>query len=109
MTTQPPPTSLPRPPGPKGLPLLGPALAYRRDPTGFLVDTVRRHGDVVYTRYIYFFQGAGLVLLVAMVGAIVLTLRHRPNVRRQNAGLQSLRTVEEAIEIRKVRPGEGLR
>ena len=37
MTTQPPPTPLPRPPGPKGLPLLGPALAYRRDPTGFVI------------------------------------------------------------------------
>lgn len=42
---------LPRPPGPKGLPFLGPAVAYRRDPTGFLMATVRRHGDVVYTSF----------------------------------------------------------
>src|SRR5215203_4984432 len=61
-------------------------------------------GHVLYTRYVYFFQIAGLVLLVAMVGAIVLTLRHKPNVRRQNAGAQSLRTIEESIEIRKVQP-----
>ena len=65
-------------------------------------------GLVLYTRYIYYFQGAGLVLLVAMVGAIVLTLRHRPNVKRQDAGEQIARTPKTAIEIRHVRPGEGL-
>ena len=41
-------------------------------------------GQVLYTRYIYFFQAAGVILLVAMIGAIVLTLRHKPNVKRQN-------------------------
>jgi NADH-quinone oxidoreductase subunit J len=65
-------------------------------------------GLVLYTRYVYFFQAAGLVLLVAMVGAIVLTLRHKPGVKRQDAGAQSRRTLEEAIEIRKVQPGQGL-
>ena len=65
-------------------------------------------GLVLYTRYIYYFQAAGLVLLVAMVGAIVLTLRHRPNVKRQDAGEQIARTPKTAIEIRHVRPGEGL-
>jgi len=63
---------------------------------------------VLYTRYIYFFQAAGVVLLVAMIGAIVLTLRHRPDVRRQRASEQVNRTKETSIEIRQVRPGQGL-
>jgi len=65
-------------------------------------------GLVLYTRYIYYFQAAGLVLLVAMIGAIVLTLRHKPNVRRQNIAEQNARTVKTAIEIRHVRPGDGI-
>jgi NADH-quinone oxidoreductase subunit J len=65
-------------------------------------------GLVLYTRYIYYFQAAGLVLLVAMIGAIVLTLRHKPNVRRQDIAAQNARTVRTAIEIRHVRPGEGI-
>ena len=66
-------------------------------------------GHVLYTRYVYFFQAAGLVLLVAMIGAIVLTLRHKPNVKRQNIAEQIARTKATAIEIVKVRPGQGLR
>src|ERR1700704_205763 len=65
-------------------------------------------GAVLYTRYVYFFQIAGLVLLVAMIGAIVLTLRHKPNVKRQNISNQVARTKATAIEIRRVRPGQGL-
>ena len=65
-------------------------------------------GHVLYTRYIYYFQAAGLVLLVAMIGAIVLTLRHKPNVRRQNVADQVARTKATAIEIRHVRPGQGI-
>ena len=65
-------------------------------------------GLVLYTRYVYFFQAAGLVLLVAMIGAIVLTLRHKPNVKRQNIADQVARTKETAIEIRRVRPGQGI-
>src|SRR5262249_22287406 len=65
-------------------------------------------GHVLYTRYIYFFQAAGIVLLVAMVGAIVLTLQHKPNVKRQNIAAQVARTKTTAIEIVKVRPGQGL-
>src|SRR3954464_2729133 len=65
-------------------------------------------GQVLYTRYIYYFQAAGIVLLVAMIGAIVLTLRHKPNVRRQNIADQVARTKATAIEIVKVRPGQGL-
>jgi NADH-quinone oxidoreductase subunit J len=65
-------------------------------------------GHVLYTRYIYFFQAAGIVLLVAMIGAIVLTLRHKPNVKRQNVADQIARTKATAIDIVKVRPGQGL-
>ena len=65
-------------------------------------------GHVLYTRYVYFFQAAGLVLLVAMVGAIVLTVHHRPSVKRQNAADQIARSKQTAIEIVKVRPGQGL-
>jgi NADH-quinone oxidoreductase subunit J len=65
-------------------------------------------GAVLYTRYVYFFQAAGLVLLVAMIGAIVLTLRHKPYVKRQNIADQVARTKATAIEIRHVRPGQGI-
>ena len=65
-------------------------------------------GRVLYTQYIYFFQAAGLVLLVAMIGAIVLTLRHKPGVKRQNIADQVARSKETAMEIRQVRPGQGL-
>jgi NADH-quinone oxidoreductase subunit J len=65
-------------------------------------------GLVLYTRYVYFFQAAGLVLLVAMIGAIVLTLRHKPNVRRQNISDQVARSPADTLEIRQVRPGQGL-
>ena len=65
-------------------------------------------GLVLYTRYVYYFEAAGVVLLVAMIGAIVLTLRHKPNVKRQNISDQVARTKETAIEIRHVQPGQGL-
>lgn len=65
-------------------------------------------GLVLYTKYIYFFQAAGLVLLVAMIGAIVLTLHHRVRVRRQSISEQVARTPATAIEIKQVRPGQGL-
>jgi len=65
-------------------------------------------GDVLYTRYIFFFEAAGMVLLVAMVGAIVLTLRHKPNVKRQSIAEQVGRTRAAAIEVRKVEPGSGI-
>jgi NADH-quinone oxidoreductase subunit J len=65
-------------------------------------------GLVLYTRYVYYFQIAGLVLLVAMIGAIVLTLHHRREVKRQRAWVQSSRTKATAIEMKKVRPGQGI-
>ncbi|GAA0771355.1 NADH-quinone oxidoreductase subunit J [Roseibium denhamense] len=65
-------------------------------------------GSVLYTKYIYFFQVAGLVLLVAMIGAIVLTLRHKSNVKRQDIPTQVGRTREDAVEVRKVETGKGI-
>ena len=65
-------------------------------------------GLVLYTRYIYFFQIAGLVLLVAMIGAIVLTLQHKVRVKRQSIPAQNARTKETAMEVRKVPSGQGL-
>jgi NADH-quinone oxidoreductase subunit J len=65
-------------------------------------------GAILYTRYVFFFQVAGLILLVAMIGAIVLTLRHKAYVRRQSIATQVARTPANAIEIRKVPTGRGL-
>jgi NADH-quinone oxidoreductase subunit J len=65
-------------------------------------------GLLLYTRFVYFFQAAGLVLLVAMIGAIVLTLRHKPNVKRQVVADQVARTKAASIEIRHVQPGQGI-
>lgn len=88
-------------------PKLGAAVA---QPTP---DVATRHntaalGDILYTDYIFYFQIAGLVLLVAMIGAIVLTLRHKPGVKRQNISAQVARTPETAIEIKKVETGKGI-
>jgi NADH-quinone oxidoreductase subunit J len=62
-------------------------------------------GRVLYTKYVYFFQAAGLVLLVAMIGAIVLTLRHREGVKRQSIAAQNARTPATGLEVIKVAPG----
>ena len=59
-------------------------------------------GQVLYTKYVYFFQISGLVLLTAMIGAIVLTLRHKPLVKRQVIAEQNARTPQTAVEVRKV-------
>ena len=65
-------------------------------------------GLVLYTRYVYFFELAGLVLLVSMIGAIVLTLQHRVRVRRQSIAVQNARNPKLAVELRNVRPGQGV-
>jgi len=65
-------------------------------------------GLVLYTRYVYFFEAAGVILLVAMIGAIVLTLQHKPNVRRQNIAEQVARNRASAIDVVKVKSGQGL-
>jgi NADH-quinone oxidoreductase subunit J len=72
------------------------------------VSNTEAIGLVLYTKYVYFFEAAGMILLVAMVGAIVLTLQHKVRVRRQNIAEQVLRRPEDSIEVVKVRPGQGL-
>ncbi len=65
-------------------------------------------GRVLYTDYILLFQLAGLVLLVAMIGAIVLTLRKRPGVKKQDVARQVGRRRKDAVELKNIRPGQGL-
>jgi NADH-quinone oxidoreductase subunit J len=65
-------------------------------------------GALLYTRYVYVFQAAGMILLVAMIGAIVLTLRARQDVRRQRVGVQQARLRRETVELVKVPPGQGV-
>ena len=73
---------------------------------GIALTNTRALGDILYTRYVFAFQAAGLILLVAMVGAIVLTLRHRADVRRQSISAQLART-RQSVEIVKVPVGSG--
>ncbi|MGA2894535.1 MAG: NADH-quinone oxidoreductase subunit J [Xanthobacteraceae bacterium] len=72
------------------------------------ISNTQALGLVLYTRYVYFFQAAGVILLVAMIGAIVLTLQHKPNVRRQSIARQVGRHPSTAIEVVKVKSGQGL-
>jgi len=72
------------------------------------VSNTEALGLVLYTKYIHYFQIAGMVLLVAMIGAIVLTLRHKANVKRQDINVQNARTPDIAMAIRKVPVGQGL-
>ena len=88
-------------------PSLGTAIA---QPTP---DLAQRHntaalGDILYTDYVYLFEIAGMVLLVAMIGAIVLTLRHKEGVRRQDISAQVARDPRTAVEVRKVETGKGI-
>jgi len=77
----------------------------QRTPT--TISNTAALGRILYTDYIYYFQIAGLVLLVAMIGAIVLTLRHRPGVRRQNIRAQNARVMTDSMTIVDVKPGQG--
>jgi NADH-quinone oxidoreductase subunit J len=86
----------------------GGAAAQLPIPSPDKVTNTAALGQVLYTKYIYLFQGSGLILLVAMIGAIVLTLRHRPGVRRQDINLQVTRRRDEAVEVRKVEPRKGI-
>ncbi len=72
------------------------------------VSNIRAFGNVLYTEYAFFFEAVGLVLLVAMIGAIVLTLRHKDGVKRQNISAQNARTREGGVELVDVAPGEGI-
>ena len=72
------------------------------------VDNTEALGRVLYTKYVYLFQASGLVLLIAMVGAIVLTLRQREGVRRQSISKQVGRRREEGVELKDVPSGSGV-
>ncbi len=72
------------------------------------VSNIHALGRLIYTHYVYLFQAAGMVLLVAMMGAIVLTLRHREGVRRQKIEQQLARKAEDTIEVVKVPSGSGI-
>ena len=72
------------------------------------VHNIAALGRLLYTHYVYLFLASGIVLLIAMIGAIVLTLRQREGVRRQSISAQIGRKREEAIEVRKVQPRTGV-
>jgi len=85
----------------------GGASQVRAMPVPQGVSNTEALGRILYTDYIFYFQTAGMILLVAMIGAIVLTLRHRPGVKRQSISRQVARNPASAMEIRDVKPGEG--
>jgi NADH-quinone oxidoreductase subunit J len=72
------------------------------------VTNTRALGRILYTQYVYLFQAAGLILLVAMIGAIVLTLRSREGVRRQSAAGQFARRRDQSVTLKKVEPRQGV-
>jgi len=84
------------------------AASHASNPTPAGVTNTEALGRILYTNYVHVFQMAGMILLVAMIGAIVLTLRQRVGVRRQSVSAQLARTPELGVELRKVQPGEGL-
>ena len=81
----------------------GASAAASPAPSG--VTNTEALGQIIYTKYVYFFQAAGLILLVAMVGAIVLTLQHRKEVKRQSIAKQVARTPADGLQMVKVAPG----
>ncbi|MBO0737492.1 MAG: NADH-quinone oxidoreductase subunit J [Alphaproteobacteria bacterium] len=85
----------------------GPGGATASATGGLAVTNTRALGDIIYTRYLLGFQAAGLILLVAMVGAIVLTLRHREDVRRQSISAQLARARSQSVDVVKVPLGTG--
>jgi NADH-quinone oxidoreductase subunit J len=84
----------------------GVAAAPAADGSG--ISNTEALGRILYTKYVYFFQAAGFILLVAMIGAIVLTLRHRVGVKRQSIARQTARGPETAIDIVRVSPGQAV-
>jgi len=72
------------------------------------VQNTKALGLLLYDQYLYLFQTAGLILLVAMIGAIVLTLRHRTDIKRQDVLQQMWRDPAKAMELIDVKPGQGL-
>jgi NADH-quinone oxidoreductase subunit J len=83
-------------------------LVAARHPIVANVTNTKALGGILYTYYLYPFQMAGIILLIAMIGAIVLTHRHRPGVRRQKIAKQVTRSREESMTIVKVESGQGI-
>lgn len=77
-------------------------------PQPLIVSNTEALGQVLYTKYFYFFEAAGIILLIAMIGAIVLTLQHKPGVKRQSIARQVGRRREESVEVRQVESGKGI-
>ena len=88
---------------------IAPGLPSPAAASGVPLTNTRALGDILYTRYLLAFQAAGLILLVAMVGAIVLTLRRRADVRRQSISAQLARTRAQSVEVVRVPIGSGSR
>ncbi len=87
---------------------LASANAAFKTPDAGDVDNTRALGEIIYTDYWFIFQTCGMILLVAMIGAIVLTLRSRPDVKKQDIGAQTRRRPEEAWTLVDVESGEGV-
>ncbi|OIQ97245.1 NADH-quinone oxidoreductase subunit J [mine drainage metagenome] len=85
-----------------------PLSAATRIPAASAMSNTDALGRLIYTHYIYLFQASGLILLVAMIGAILLTLRKREGVRKQSIYRQNSRTKASSVEIRKVQSGGGI-
>ena len=77
-------------------------LAQRAAPANPELSNIQAIGGILYTRYIFLFEAAGIVLLVAMIGAIVLTLRERPGIKRQHVPTQNARTKDAAMVVKQV-------
>jgi NADH-quinone oxidoreductase subunit J len=84
------------------------ALKSAASPPAGGVTNTQALGEILYTKYVYYFEASGLILLVAMIGAIVLTLRHKQGVKRQDVSVQVARSPATAVEVIKVKPGQGI-
>jgi NADH-quinone oxidoreductase subunit J len=93
-----------------GWPLDPEAVERGAAPTAALAQLTNTEalGHLIYTQYLYAFQAAGIILLVAMIGAIVLTHRRRPGLRRQDISRQLARTPADTVDLRKVPTGKGV-
>jgi NADH-quinone oxidoreductase subunit J len=85
-----------------------PDLAAAPTPPTSALTNAEALGRILYTQYVFYFQIAGLILLVAMIGAVVLTHRRREGVKRQRIAHQVGRTRAESVELKKLKPGQGV-
>jgi NADH-quinone oxidoreductase subunit J len=85
------------------------ALKAAAAPAAAGVTNTEALGQILYTKYVYYFEASGLILLVAMIGAIVLTLRHKVGIKRQDVSVQVARNPATAMEVIKVKSGQGIK